>query len=76
MKYPNTKKALEIYDLESLDNEVLFNKIEDDHNFNLWDEAWTKSLNKVRLAFYEDTKEYNSLNNCMCVGIEWLRALI
>ncbi len=38
--------------------------------------AYEGAENVVRRAFYEDTKDRNCLDNCMIVGINWLRELV
>jgi hypothetical protein len=38
--------------------------------------ALEEAENVVRRAFYEDTKDRNCLDNCMLVGINWLRELV
>lgn len=65
MSFEKTKAALKVYDADK----PRLNK--------LWDRAYTNKAVKdaqvaeenaktlVRLAFYEDTKGYNSLENCM-----------
>ena len=37
---------------------------------------YEEAENKVRRAFHEDTKDRNSLDNCMIVGITWLREMV
>ena len=38
--------------------------------------AYNEAENVVRRAFHEDTKDRNSLDNCMLVGINWIRKLV
>jgi hypothetical protein len=38
--------------------------------------AYDEAENIVRRAFHEDTKDRNCLDNCMLVGINWLRELV
>ena len=38
--------------------------------------AYDEAENVVRRAFHEDTKDRNCLDNCMLVGINWIRKLV
>lgn len=76
----NTRKALCHYDqpLRVMARNEAFDKVLDNKNStdkdikNAFDEL-EKAENKVREAFFEDTKSINSHDNCMKIGLDALR---
>jgi hypothetical protein len=73
-----TQKALKVYDAllpkldKNLDIEAEKSQEKALAALSLFDEA----EKKVKEAFFEDTKNVNSYDNCMIVGIKWLRELV
>lgn len=74
----HTKKALEDLDAfnvkwdKAWENPALI----DNRRAKLLFKTLTDAENEVRKAFFEDTKDRNSLDNCMLVGISWLRKIV
>ena len=78
LKLTRTKIALESFDrfIEAYNRK--WEKTEEINNKTalLLLKAYDAAENVVRRAFYEDSKDRNSLDNCMLVGISWLRELV
>ena len=74
----NTKAAL--LELEKAEN--AFNKgvdsLETNQGLDILSLLHTveEAENDVRRGFYEDSKDRNSLDNCMLVNIGWLREMV
>lgn len=63
--FVHSRKALEIYDSEQPAIADLFARAETNEDVEAAVAAQTACADKVRVAFYEDTKAYNSLEDCM-----------
>ena len=75
LKVPNTRRALAIYDATWKDRQKLWDAVETDADVAKADAADKEALDNVRRAFYEDTKDRNSLGNCMIATLSYLREL-
>lgn len=79
MKFPNnlshTRKALKRYfsPLQVSQRQELMDAIQDDITMQHWENAEKEALRKVQMAFFEDTKEINSLDNCLLMDVHTLR---
>lgn len=77
--FDNTIKALAVYDSNKEHRDRLFNSItegnylECEQKYEEWQKVELEDLLKVQTAFWEDTKEYNSLDNCKRVDIFFMR---
>ena len=74
MKLPNTKAALKEYGATQPKRDRLVENVKTDIDVEHWEQEEEDALNKVRQAFYEDTKDRNSLDNCMLLSLKILRA--
>lgn len=77
IKLENTKKALEHFD--SVDSPFLhwiIDHAKTETQVALWQKGKKEAEDKVRKAFFEDTKDQNCLDNCMIVSLSWLRELV
>jgi hypothetical protein len=68
-----TRKALEEYDASQMHRDSLLENIETDEDVKKWNQVEKESLDRVRVAFYEDTKDRNSKSNCMLLDLPTLR---
>ena len=72
----NTAEALERYDAQQT---AIFEKWENAETDEDVDEAERfekKCVDEVRRAYFEDTKDRNSLDNCMLLSVGWARQLV
>lgn len=68
---PHTAVALKIYDEGHAVRETLFYTTRGDDD--AWGRAVRDAIQKVQDAFFEDTKDHNSRDNCCLVSIGWLK---
>ena len=76
MKFPKTKEALVEYEAGLPKREKMFADAGSDEEIAVWQAAEAEAHRKVGLAFFEDTQEYNSKENCLLASIEYLRKLV
>lgn len=72
----NTKKALIEYDANRAGREALFDAIESDSDFFEWEALEKSDTEKVCVAYYEDTKSFNTLANCLLLSAEEARRIV
>jgi len=65
---PNWKKENERLESE-MDSEEAY---ETKESWEQWEEETKNNDKKLREAFFEDTKEYNSYSNCMLADPLWI----
>ena len=68
-----TKAALEEYDASLPSRDKLLDNVRSDADVVKWNREEQIALDKVREAFYEDSKDRNSRSNCMLVDLPTLR---
>jgi hypothetical protein len=77
--FKHTKKAWPEWERENkrlkamLDDESAYKTME---AFNNWEKLNDANDRRLQDAFYEDTKEYNSLHHCRLVSPHWLQKTI
>jgi hypothetical protein len=71
----NTAQALAEYDKTYSARLRMLDEALTDAAVNAWGVAVKEAVDKVRRAFYEDTKDRNSLCGCMATSISYLRVL-
>jgi len=78
LKLTNTTIALESFDkfVETYNRKWDEPKEINNKTALLLLKAYEEAENVVRKAFFEDTKDRNCLENCMLVGINWLREMV
>lgn len=74
--FPHTKAALEKYDSTQSDRDFLWENPKSDWDVLHAQNQDQDAIDRVREAFYEDTKDRNSRDNCRVVKLGWLRALV
>lgn len=75
-RFPNTKKALEIYDKEEPTIRELFNLAMTDAEVESAARVEKASLVRVQTAFYQDTKELNRRIDCELASISFMRRMV
>ncbi len=71
--FANTRAALIEYDAMAAHRDHLFNTVESNADVAAWEQVCLDDLNDVREAFWHDTKDINSRDNCMRVELEFMR---
>lgn len=77
--FPNnllhTRKAIKWYfsELQVSKRKKLLNDVMDDESMLRWEIAEKEDLQRVQRAFFEDTKEINSLDKCMLMDVLTLK---
>ena len=74
--FPNTARALAVYDAEQVRLNRQLDRAKTDADVKTWLAADNEAMRQVRLAFFEDTKTFNSLSACMVTPISHLRELV
>lgn len=72
---PRTVKALKVYDEGKRARSKQWSAAHSDEAVLAALNTEAEALLKVRLAFYEDTKDRNQLNHCLIVDLPFLRGL-
>ena len=72
----NTVRALEGYDATAEGRDLMLEAARSKADVMNWELAERTALQTVQLAFWEDTKDWNNLDNCQCIGIETLRGMV
>jgi hypothetical protein len=72
----NTKVALARYDAGQPARDAYLDAAQTDGEVYRWMLDQKIAADEVREAFFEDTKDRNSHDNCMIVEIAWLRELV
>jgi hypothetical protein len=70
-----TRAALNEFDRTALSRQRLFNVVHTDKQIVGWAKLEEEAKEKVRRAFHEDTKDYNTWEQCAQVDINSLRQL-
>ncbi len=73
--FKNTREALKAYDERAYIRTARWGAIKCNADVEHAQQADIDEANKVREAFYEDTEAFNSRDNCMRVGIDYLRTI-
>jgi hypothetical protein len=71
--FDNTRAALQVYDADKPRLLQLFESIDSNEDVYAWEAAEKEALDKVRVAFHLDTKDVNSLSNCMLADVDFMR---
>lgn len=74
--FENTRKALVEFDEMAAQRAHAWTTIETNDEVEACAAADTAALNKVREAYYLDTKDINSRENCMRVDLEFMRKMV
>lgn len=72
----NTALALRDYDRDAPAREKLWKDAETDEDIFEWRYQEKDASDDVRRAFWADTKDRNSYDSCMVVGISYIRELL
>jgi hypothetical protein len=70
-----TRRALKIFDAGEAKRRAAWDRIGSSKGVRIAEAADRLALVKVQLAFAIDTYDRNSLDNCMRVGIDYLRKM-
>lgn len=73
--FTNTKAAIKEYDLDTPRLRKLWDSVESNEDVYAAEKEEESALRKVRLAFFEDTKEINSWGSCSRVDIDFMRRM-
>lgn len=79
--FTHSRRALHHYDhidaphVEQLFTDLL-NKPVVNEQLNAWITAEKEAMDKVRHAFYQDTRTFNSLDNCLRVDLDFIRRCV
>lgn len=71
----NLRAALAEYDAGKPARDQMLDNAQSDLDVEKWRELEDGAAEKVRVAFYEDSKDRNSLSNCQACSLQWLRGL-
>ena len=74
-KFINTAAALAEFDATAAARNAAWTAIERDADVAVCEAADKAALEAVQKAFYEDTKAYNSLDNCLRVHVGDIRRI-
>ncbi len=74
--FANTRKALAVYDASQADRDKLWNDVQSDRDVFAAEETDADALALVQEAFWQDTKAYNSRENCSHIHITDARRMI
>lgn len=74
-RFLNTIVAVDEYERTLPRREEMFNKIANMNDFYAWERAEKEALERVQRAFHKDTSGYNSLDNCLRCGIDYMRRI-
>ena len=74
--FANTRKALEVYDAGTPARDAIWNSVESDADVFAARKADQDALELVQEAFWQDTKAYNSRENCSHLHISDARRMI
>lgn len=74
--FPNTKKALELYDAGEPARELAWARVQTDAAVAECLRNDTRAVKAVQFAFYQDTRHFNSLDTCQVVPISDIRRLV
>ena len=75
LRLSNTRAALARYDATQPARDAYLDKAETDGQVYRWMLDQRIAADQVREAFFQDTQDRNSHDNCMIVDIAWLRDL-
>lgn len=73
--FENTRKALQEFDETAAQRAQAWSVVETNDEVGACEVADNAALNKVREAYYLDTKDINSKDNCMRVDLEFMRRM-
>ena len=77
ISFPHTEAALKQYDEgDEPACEAMFATAMTIGELEKWNNTWNAAYRHVQLAFFEDTKEFNSLSACMVTDLNHLRQLV
>lgn len=75
-KFPHTKKALEEYDAGLATRLKFYDLTSNNEEFWIVWYGEQAAIRAVQDAFYEDTKDVNSLEKCRSTTLDYLRPLV
>lgn len=76
MAFENTSKALQRYDASQADRDRLLEVADTTAAFRAWEQIEKAALDRVREAFFEDTKGVNCRDNCMIADLAFMRRCV
>jgi hypothetical protein len=71
--FANSRMALAVYDSTQARRDAALDSARTAAEMAAWTCNEAEALRAVRLAFYEDTKEFNSLAHCMMARLSFIR---
>lgn len=71
--FDRTRAALAVYDAGAVERAKNWEDICNDAEVAVAQKADADALDKVRMAFWEDTKEFNSVSSCRQVPLNFMR---
>lgn len=74
--FPNTRKALADYTAQEPALDAMFESVTTADDLKAWSLEVDQANERVCMAFYEDTKGYNGLNNCMLLTAREIRVVV
>ena len=75
-RFLRTAAALAEYDRSAPKLQTQWAAVENPDQLADAQQAEQQIKNKIRDALYQDTKRYNSRENCQLTSIEWLRKIV
>ena len=76
MTFPKTATALVQYDATAADRVALWDSINSNQDAVACQSFDLAAERMVQMAFYQDTKHYNSMENCMRVSAKDIKAMV
>lgn len=76
MSFTNTAFALRRYHETERDRLAVLDAVETDGDVWKFELMQLRAVRAVQRAFYEDTKDFNSLDHCMLASIEFMNMLV
>lgn len=71
--WTRTRAALAEYDRGQAGRDAQLEAVATEDDEQSWQDAVEAARDLVRLAFWEDTKDLNSQENCLITGIDFIR---
>lgn len=72
----NTRKALEIYHQTKPERDKVWSEVNSNEDVFLAEEMEAQATKRVQEAFYGDTKEYNSYEDCLRIHVEDIQLIV
>ena len=74
--FPNTRAAMKVFDADLPRRVELWRHSQTNKDIHIADKEDELALNKVRKAFFKDTKEFNLKSECMRVPEKFMRKVL